>query len=673
MLSPAQLRVVGAGSARWVVTGAPRSGKSTALVERVRGLWSAGTAGDRMLLLTPDRRSARRLNRLLGEPPGDAVGRVAAMSYHSFAQDLIRRWWPLVMEQLGIQASTPEFLPFNLAQFACLNEYRADPGNLRRLTIREQRLIVQVLSNMNLSAGNGLTLAEGWERVAFGLGVPAGDPVIQDGLRLTQRFRECCLRAGVMPVDLQVEAAGRLLELPVVRGDMLARYDLLALDDLDEFIPLMAERLTSLASECRQAIVTCCDDGGLRWLLGASVERSRQICEALVTSGAFEHAHFAESHSRSPALLSGSASWLAGAVEGPVSGPLVAPTGFLMHEAERIDRMAVQVVDVVESLIASGTSPGRIALLIPYIDTLVATELTHQCAARGFPFQVDRRWVSVLDDPLSRACLTALRCASAGRGMTRKPALVEVADLVAILTEANPIRAHDWARKVYNSSTGGLVNGWGNGELPGDVQWLSRWAAGMALEEESPPLHIQLEWLAKYVIAPHESTRRADLVRACYALAREARRFVEAGPRLGLDYPIEKRFFEYVDNDIVGVDTGVDPAESVVILTTPSVFLTSGRTADFQCWLNVVSPAWWEPPLQLLSNPHAMARQDGVVALTSADDDRVRHEILGRTIRNLAARCDGEIHAFASFTGSDGSLLEGPLYDCLVEMRQAVA
>src|SRR5690554_4798344 len=99
--------MIESGTPHWVVTGAPRSGKSTALVERVRRLWTDGMAGDRALLLTPDRRSARRLNGLIGAPPEGAVGRVAAMSYHSFAQDLIRRWWPLVMERLGMQASTP--------------------------------------------------------------------------------------------------------------------------------------------------------------------------------------------------------------------------------------------------------------------------------------------------------------------------------------------------------------------------------------------------------------------------------------------------------------------------------------------------------------------------------------------------------------------------------------
>jgi hypothetical protein len=241
------------------------------------------------------------------------------------------------------------------------------------------------------------------------------------------------------------------------------------------------------------------------------------------------------------------------------------------------------------------------------------------------------------------------------------------------LTGTNPIQAHHWVRDLYVSGSGGLLHLGNREDLPAEVRLLGRWAKSMASDDEPRPLHEQLELLARYVFAPHASPRRADLIRACYALATEARRFADSAPRLGLEEPVAQRFFEYVDSDIVGADSGVEPADDAVMLTTPSVFLTSGRTADHQCWLNVASPSWWEPPLLLLSNPHAMAMPGDLAGLTSADDDRIRQRVLGRVIRNLAARCSGPIHAFASFAGSDGAVLEGPLYDCLVEMRAEAA
>ncbi len=633
------------------------------LVERLRRGWNAGLDGERVLVLVPDRREARRLNEAIGPPPVGSVGRLRAMSYHSFAQDLIKRWWPLVAERFSVSAASPEFLPFNLAQFACLNEYRLDPGNLQRLTIREQRLIVQLLSNMNLSAANGLSLDEGWARVAYGLGLSPEDAVIADGLRLTQRFRERCLQAGVLPEDVQVAAAGWLLDEPRVRADLLARVELLAVDGLDEFVPLMAERLVGIASECSQSVVVCCDDGGLRWLLGASAGAAARLCSSMVGAGRFRRLCLRRTLSGA-AVAGSSAAWLAGAVGG--APPQTSPSfsGWTLTESNRPDEMARDVVATLSRLLAQGVAANRIVLLIPYMDTLISTEIERLCRQREIAFRVDRHWRSLLDEPLSRACLTALRCVNPNN--TRRATVVEVADLLVALTETNPIVVQPWAELLYDRGSGGLREPRHTSNIPREVLLLGRWAERV---RESGELYQQLERLAKHVLAPHDSHRRRELVRACYALAGDARRFAGAAPRLGLEEPHITRFFDYVDSDVVAADAGADPPDDAVLLTTPYGFLTSGRVAEHQCWLDVVSPSWWEPPLLMLTNPHALSGELGGKPATFEDDDRIRGRILGRVIRNLAARCDGEIHAFASYAGSDGNPLDGPLYDNLLEMR----
>lgn len=634
------------------------------LVERLRRGWQCGLDGERALVLVPDRREARRLNEAIGPPPDGSVGRMRSMSYHSFAQDLIKRWWPLVAEQFCISAATPEFLPFNLTQFACLNEYRLDPGHLQRLTIREQRLIVQLLSNMNLSAANGLTLDEGWTRVAYGLGLSPQDDVIADGLGLTQRFRERCLKAGVLPEDVQVEAAGWLLDEPRVRADLLARFDLLAIDGLDEFVPLMAERLAGIATECGQAVIVCCDDGGLRWLLGASAETAGRVCSGLINGGRFRRLCLTRTLSGPAMVENHSASWLAGAVDGvpPASPPSF--SGWTLTESVSPVEMACKAVETVSRLLAEGVAPNRIALLIPYMDTLISTEIERLCRQRDIPFRIDRHWRSLLDEPLSRACLTALRCVNPGN--TRHATLVEVADLVVALADTNPIVAQPWAEALYDRRSGELREPRNNSNIPREVKLLGRWAERT---KERGEIHQQLERLATHVLAPHQSHRRRELVRACYALATDARRFAEAAPRLGLEGPHITRFFDYVDSNVVAADAGADPADDSVLLTTPYAFLISGRVAEQQCWLNVASPSWWEPPLLMLTNPHALSGELSGRPATFEDDDRIRGRILGRVIRNLAARCDGEIHTFASYAGSDGNPLDGPLYDSLLEMR----
>lgn len=634
-----------------LISGGPGAGKSGLLVDSVRQVIASGIPGDRVLVLTPDRRVARQLGSRLNEPGSGITGRVPVMSYHSFMQELIRRWWPLVMRELDINAAAPEFLPFNLAQFACLHTYRQQPGNLQQLTIREQRLIVQVLSTMNLAAANQLTLDEGWARVAAGLGLTAGDPIIQDALALTNRFRQQCIAAGVMPVDIQMDAAGQLLADARVRAELLERYDMIAIDDLDEFVPLLARECTSLAAEADRSAVTFCPDGGLRWMLGASVERAGEVRDELIRSGKFALHDLGDAPPRP-------VDWLVAGIGGELSRP--PETAWPLHETNRPDEMTGKVVAEVVQLLDAGEAPGEIVLLIPYLNSVVAGELERGFDAAGIDLQIDRRWFSLLDNRESRACLTVLRCVNPG--MTRKATAMEVADLLAVLTGVDPVTAQRWVPAMFTVSSGLLREPPAREHVPREVRLLGRWAERVV---RMGSLHWQLESLATRVFAPHQSTSRTALVSACNALAIEARRFLDTTPRLGLEGPMEQQFFHYVDSDVVSADR-IEMPTGGVLLTTPAAFLTSGRVVRQQCWLDVASPSWWEPPLLLLSNPHAMS---GATTGTVLDEDLLRNRLLGRIIRNLSARCTGQVHTFAALTDRTGEPLDGPLYDALLAGR----
>ena len=72
-------------------------------------------------MLVVDRRAERPAARLV---PPDVFGQVRLESYLTFAQRLVSTWWTLVAEQFGLAGETPEFLPFDVTQYACRQEYR---------------------------------------------------------------------------------------------------------------------------------------------------------------------------------------------------------------------------------------------------------------------------------------------------------------------------------------------------------------------------------------------------------------------------------------------------------------------------------------------------------------------------------------------------------------------
>lgn len=612
----------------------------------------------RALALVADRRAESRAARLIAP---EVFDRVRLESYLTLAQRLVSTWWPLVAIHFGIAGDEPEFLPFDVTQYAIREEYRRDPGALAMLTIREPRLIVQLIDNMNLAAAHGLTLDEAWRRVAAGLSVPFEDDVIQSGHAITRRFRETCLRTGVLPFDLQVEAAAWLLTQPAVVADLVADHRFVAVDGLDEMVPALASTLCGLAQRARHATIGYSTDGGIRWMLGASAAHAGATCAALASSdsGGFRHLQLRADH-RPDAARRECALGLARLVADPLDRPARPPRldDWRLSVAARPDLMAREAVDRVVGLVARGTAPGRIVLLSPYLDAVVASELLAGFEARGIPFAVERRWRSLFDDPAARACLTALRAALPGG---RRVAPVETADLLGTLLGRHPIAVQPLAGRLLDRRTGRFRSGeeLARGApasapaLPEPLPRLVDWASTVAAD--CAPLDVALDRLATAVFVDAS----AGLQSVCAGLVVVARRFAEAAPRFGFDTSLPS-FFAFIDSEVIAADDTTGPSSAGVTLTTPYAFLTAGRAADYQFWLDVASPFWWDPPLLVLTNPHALAAGPDV-ALGVAHDERIRGVVLGRVIRNLAARAGVGIHALASATGIDGQRIDGPL------------
>jgi len=647
--------VIAHDAPRWVVSGPPRSGVSAVIFGRLDTALRRDPAA-RALALVVDRRAETRAARVVAP---EILGRVRLESYLTLAQRLVSAWWPLVASRFGIAADEPEFLPFDVTQYACREEFRRDPGALSTLTIREPRLIVQLIDNMNLAAAHGLPLDETWRRVAAGLQLPVEDEVIQAGYAVTRRLRQRCLDTGVLPFDLQVEAATWLLSQRAVVDDLASEYGVLAVDGLDEMVPALASALCGLAGRVERATLGYSTDGGLRWMLGASATHAGLACAALRRAefGGFRHVRLRAEH-RPEASRRACAGDLARLAADPLARPSRLPRldGWRLSVLPRPDLMARVAVERAADLVALGASPDGIVLLSPYLDAVVASELLAGFEARGIPFTIERHWRSLFDDPAARACLTALRAARPGG---RRVAPVEAADLLGTLLGRNPIAVQPLSGRVLDARRGRFRSreeverraGPAAPPLPQAVAHLLDWAA--TVETSDDPIDHALALLASDVLG----CTRPSLESVCAGLVIVARRFAEAAPRFGFDTSLAS-FFAFIDSEVIAADDTAGALAPGVTLTTPYGFLTAGRVAAHQFWLDVASPYWWDPPLLLLTNPHAIASG---ASLDIAHDEGVRGEVLGRVIRNLAARADDAIHALASSTGTDGQHLDGPL------------
>ena len=646
-LTPAQKRVAGDGG-HWLVSGPPRAGQRATLRAWLVDALADGYLAERVLLVAPEQAAAARLTTELGLPG------VTARGFPGFAQQLIAEHWPAVAEWLGSAAPEPEFLLFDLTQYLALGSYREAPGALRGLTIREDRLIAQLIDTMDLAAAHGLDDAEAWRRTARGMDLPADTPAIAAAAQLARGFRVECVERGLLPFSVQLEAAGWLLGESHVRLELLARFDVIAVDGLDELAPVAVARLLELAAGAERALLNVSPDGGLRWLLGASVARSLELCREAVRAGDFRalllrHAETVQINAHIDAA--GQIVDLALTDHG---SPPRAMHGWTLHMAERTDELADQVAALVAERVRDGVEPGRIALIAPALEPLLLSELSRRLAHRDIPLHVERRVGSLTDDPAARVCLTALRCLPA---TDRPPTPVELADLIETLAGCNPIAAQRWVRVLHDRREGLRPPERITADLPEELERLLTWRASI---DGAPPA-MALDALGALVLE-NAGEQSASLLAACGRLTSLARRYVALLPELAETLALNG-FLRLATSPLVASPDPQAPPPTGVSLSTPYAFLTHDRTVDVQCWLDVANPSWWTPTAQLLCNPQALAARDPREIGDLLAEERFRTANLRRLLRNLAARCDGELHAFAARSAPDGGQLDGPLLE----------
>lgn len=106
--------------------------------------------------------------------------------------------------------------------------------------------------------------------------------------------------------------------------------------------------------------------------------------------------------------------------------------------------------------------------------------------------------------------------------------------------------------------------------------------------------------------------------------------------------------------------------EEAVLLTPAYTFLMRNRPVDYQFWLNVGSPGWWERLYQPLTHPYVLTRHwhHGDV-WTDAHEVETQTQALHRLVQGLIRRCHVRIYLGISDLGEQGYEQRGPLLQAI--------
>lgn len=644
----------------WVEMDQGGGGASRVVIDRLRLLLESGLRGDRILVLLPQR-DRRELYESPHERPRPGA-RAQVETFYSLSSRLVRLFWPLVSHEAGFgqPLKAPVQLTYETAQFVMgqVCEPFLRQGYFEGLPLRPQRILSQLLDNLNKAAVNGYDLDEVSARLR-----PAwtGDRehlvYFEQAQTCIEAYRAHCLERNLLDVSLTLDVFCRHLE----GRDELQAYlgehaDHLVVEGVEETVPVAQDFLRRRLAAATSSFLVYRRDGGFRVFLGVDpvgaqalrgeCDRAYTIVEPVAT--ALQQA----GQALGSRIESGATR--VDADPAPVDR-ICAP-----HRAGMVDAVAAEVVRLVES----GTAhPGDIAIIAPHADGVLRFLLEEALRAASIPCAIVRRFESLRDEPEVRVCLAL--AALAHEGWQRRPHLSDVSEALESALGIDAIRARLLARAGYDEAacrlrplqderlaervTASAMTGY---------ETLRHWLDARR-EGEIMPLDLFFRRLFGEVLSrPDLPVDGGAPFARLIASAAWFRRSVPAmSDTTGSPTAAAEGYADMVEEGVVSAShtmslAAADPT-SVLVVAPVYTYLLEERTARFQFWLDVGSISWWEPPHQPLTNPHVLARRwKAGDPWTDAVDFDVRNHVLARLVRGLCSRAHE--HVTLCWSEADG-------------------
>ena len=674
-----------AGNYTCFLSGPLVAGQRQALIERLRFVLGAGASGYSILVLLPDRATARRFREEISQLDLGPYGEVDLQTYYGLAVRLIRLFWPLVASEAGFATpqKAPVFLNYESAQYALgqLAEPLFAQGYFEGLAMRPQRAISQLLDDLNKVAVNGFALGEIGERLSEAW---SGD---ESRLRYYEQVQHCvelfrghCLQHGLLDASLVFDVFNRYL---VAKEEFwryfTERYRHLLVDSVEEMVPVAHDLIARLLPQCDSACIGGDEGAGFRLFLGADAKgagdlfaRSRHRISA--RQGECAHAVMAawagrlgEELGQGPSAARGG--WAKRAIADLIRTP---------YRAQMIEAVAQRITGLVER----GVAPGDIAVVAPHADGVLRFLLAETFAAAEIPFAVVRRYEALREEPVVRACLTL---AVLAHGHWQRPlSLFDVAEALGLaLQPLDPLRAALLAQHVYDERGGQLKAG---GEVGGALrerigfatleryELLRVWLQAYDKAESAPFDHFLRRLFGEILAGPHVGPEGA----AAYSkLIASASAFRTAAPAMGLAAnEVGLHYCEMVFSGVVAAqylaESDVEMAPDSIALVAPVyTYLLSGHMARYQFWLDIGSLSWWDPLHQPLTNHYILTRRwNRDERWTDAVDFSLRNRNLHRLVRGLALRCRDGIFLCTSEREGRGEVQDSPLLMAVQQVLQ---
>ena len=662
-------------SSRIWLSGKAGCGKTTAAAERVRYLLEHGDAWPQVLVFTPGRNYGSIYQDILSR---EGI-RPQVTTYNSYVQSCLKLFWPLIADESGYgrKRSYPMFLTIESAQIimAKLIRPRRDAGYFNGLTASPSRVFNQVMVALHKCAAAeipfenyAVLMKESWG------GDGAILPIFDQAQECGKLFRQVCLENNLLDYSLQLDVfTHQLLPNPVFQNWLKEQRLHFIFDNLEEEVPAAHHFVREIAPLCRSILLISDRDGGYRGFMGCdplSAETLRDICPVKM--------EFEESFVNSPAVQS---------MERVITDPKVnnwelpvSPrTAFSFASGHHYPEMIRQAVNDVANLIkVQGVAPKNIVILAPLVSDVLYTEMERGLREQGIRVYLHRPSRPLLNERVTRSLLTLCELVKPIPGtQVRLLDIVQMAQ--CFIEDLDPMRGQlivggmFRVRKldgqdplIYDIKPFATLSEEKKQRIPSAVaerfEILRNWIEKRRQNKDISPDRIVSEFFTDVLIREGfrtnpETNLGIQKVADSMAKYRTVLDYMEKVGRA--DFRLTwTDYFDLVGLGMVNAkyyeEIYAQP-EDTVLLSLTSAFLSMNRTADYQIWLNVGAPRWWERFYGELTNDAVLSRfwppEKRWDALTAGayNDAHMLRQLCG-----LLRRCRIQVRAYASELNESG-------------------
>jgi hypothetical protein len=690
------------GSSRIFLEGRAGCGKTTAAVERMVYLMSAGVPGGSILVLLPQRTLAGPYFQALQHPGLIASGIPAVVTVGGLAQRMVDLFWPLVAQRAGFAHPDrpPVFLTLETAQYYMAHLVRPllDEGDFSSVILDRNRLYSQILDDLNKAAvvgfphsEIGLRLKEAWSGEAGQLNV------YNDVQKCASLFRQYCLAHNLLDFSLQFEIFRDLIWPDAdCRSYLLRIYRHLIFDNIEEDTPVAHDLVRQWLTELDSALLVYDWQAGYRRFLGAD-----PVSANFLKAECNHQAEMTSSFVNSPALVNlgeglfqvinpenlserrrskGSDSLKKEQVNLATQAITIS---FSRLYPEMLDWVANQIRGLVYD---EGISPGEIVVLAPYLSDALRFALSHRLNELQVPVRSYRPSRSLREEPAARCLLTLARLAHPEWKLAVTKYDVAYA-LMQAIEGMDLVRAKLLADVVYRVKEGTPALSTFD-EMRSEMRERITYVLGERYEtlrawliyERIPPDEFDyfLSRIFGEVLSQPGFGFHTDLtagqVTANLIESVQKFRWV-AGDILDEEgIPLGKEYLEMVDEGVIAaqyIQSWLDKTGDAVLLSPAYTFLLSNRPVDFQFWLDAGSRGWSERLEQPLTQPYVLSRNwpEGRI-WSDYDEVVVGREQLSNLVTGLISRCRRQIYLGLSKLGEQGYEDRGPLLQAFQRIKR---